>query len=162
MSYTNADGLYVLTHAAQGAEQDKGTTVRPPLNFVVVDIPDFTAIGSSFGASNIDPMDPVIPANSVIINADLIIETAADSAADNATLTIGLYTAAGAAIDADGIDATIAQSAIDAQYDVVQCDGDLVNGVLTTGANAGYIGMIYGTAAFTAGAAKLVVQYYTL
>jgi hypothetical protein len=162
MSYTNADGLYVLNGIDQAAEQDKGTTVRPPINFLVVNIPDFTAIGSSFGASNIDPNDPVIPANSVIVNADLIISTAADSAADNATLTIGLYTAAGAAIDADGIDATIAQTAIDAQYDVVQCDGALVNGVLTTGAAAGYVGLIYGTAAFTAGAGKLVIQYYTI
>lgn len=161
MSYTNADGLYVLTHAAQGDVQDKGTTVRPPLNFLVVDIPDFTALGSSFGASNIDPLDPVIPAGSVIVNADLVMKTAATSGG-SATLTLGLYNAAGTAIDADGIDAAIALTAIDAVGDVVQCDGALVNGVLTTGSAAAYVGAIYGTAVFTAGAAKLVIQYYTV
>lgn len=162
MSYTNADGLYVLTFGDQGAEQDKGTTVRPPINFLKVEIPNFTAIGATFAAANIDPMDPVIPANSVIINADLVVKTAADSAADNATLTIGLYNAAGTAIDADGIDAAVAQAAMDVAGDVVQCDGALVNGILTTGSAPAYVGMIYGTAAYTAGAATLVIQYYTV
>lgn len=161
MSYTNADGLYVLTFKDQGLEQDKGTTVNPPINFLKVEIPDFTAIGTTFGASNIDPMDAVIPANSVIINADLVMKTAATSGGA-ATLTIGTYNAAGTAVDADGIDATIALTAIDAIGDVVQCDGAQVNGLVTTGTAATHVGVIYGTAAYTAGAATLVIQYYTI
>lgn len=158
MSYTNSDGLYVLTFADQGVEQDKGTHVVNAVKTMVVNIPDFTAIGSSFGSTNIDPLDPVIPANSLIINADLIMTTAATSGG-SATLTIGTYLANGTAVDADGIDATIALTAMDAIGEVVQCDGAQVNGTVTVGTAACYIGLIYGTAVFTAGAGKLVIQY---
>ena len=158
MSYTNSDGLYVLTFADQGAEQDKGSTILSPVKTLVINIPDFTAIGSSFGSSNIDPLDPIIPANSLIINADLIMTTAATSGG-SATLTIGTYNAAGTAIDADGIDATIALTAMDAIGEVVQCDGAQVNGTVTVGTANAYVGLIYGTAVFTAGAGKLVIQY---
>ncbi len=158
MSYTNADGLYVLTGIDQAAEQDKGTTVRNPVNTLVIDIPAFTAIGTTFGAANIDPMDPVIPANALIINADLIMTTAATSGG-SATLTIGTYLANGTAVDADGIDATIALTAMDAIGEVVQCDGAQVNGTVTVGTAACYVGLIYATAAFTAGAGKLIIQY---
>lgn len=158
MSYTNSDGLYVLTFADQGAEQDKGTHVVNAVKTMIVNIPDFTALGTSFGSSNIDPLDPVIPANSLIINADLIMTTAATSGG-SATLTIGTYLANGTAVDADGIDATIALTAMDAIGEVVQCDGAQVNGTVTVGTAACYIGLIYATAAFTAGAGKLVIQY---
>lgn len=160
MSYTNSDGLYVLTFADQGAEQDKGTTVRGVVNTMIIDIPSFAALGTSFGASNIDPLDPVIPANSLIINADLVMTTAATSGG-SATLTIGTYNSAGTAIDADGIDATIALTAMDAIGEVVQCDGAQVNGTVTIGTAAAYVGLIYATAAFTAGAGKLIIQYIT-
>ncbi len=116
----------------------------------------FTAIGSSFGSSNIDLNNPYIPAGSLIKRADLVMTTAATGA--SSTLTIGTYNAAGTAIDADGIDATIALTAIDADGDTVRCDG----AHLTTGgyisANA-YIGAIYGTAVFTAGVGKLYIEY---
>ena len=158
MSYTNSDGLYVITGIDQAAERDLGTQVRGGINFLVIDIPDFTAIGSSFGASNIVPNSPTIPANALIINADLIMRTAATSGG-SATLTIGTYNSAGTAIDADGIDATIALTAMDAIGEVVQCDGAQVNGTVTIGTSAAYVGLIYGTAAFTAGAGKLVIQY---
>ena len=157
MSYTNADGLYVLTHGVQGVVQDKGTALEDVRRTLVVDIPDFTAIGSSFGSANIDPNDPVIPAGSVILSSTLVMTTAATSGG-SATLTIGTYNAAGAAIDADGIDQTIALTAIDANNDVVRNDGAQlgVTGYLTADA---YVGVIYGTAAFTAGAGKIIIEY---
>lgn len=158
MSYTNADGLRVLTFRDKGADQDKGTAANGGKRYLIVDIPDFTAIGSSFGASDIDVMDPVIPAGAVITDAWLKITTAATSGG-SATLTIGTYNAAGTAIDADGIDAAIALTAIDAAQDVVRCDGAQVDGVVTVGTADAYVGLIYGTAAFTAGAGKLVIEY---
>lgn len=161
MSYTNADGLYVLTHGGQGAVQDKGGTVLSARQTLVYDISDFTAIGSSFGASDIDPLDPVIPAGSLIVGATLVMTTAATSG-DSATLTIGTYNAAGTAIDADGIDAAVALTAIDANGDVVRCDGAQASGVLGYVTADAYIGAIYGTAAFTAGAGKLIVEYVQL
>jgi hypothetical protein len=56
------------------------------------------------------------------------------------------------AVDADGIDATIAVTAIDAIGDVVTCDGALVGTTLTTG---GLITATNGTADFTAGKGTL-------
>ena len=158
MSYTNSDGLYILTETAQGDVQDKGRTITGVRQSLVIDIPDFTAIGSTFGSSNIDPLDATIPAGAIITNADLKITTAATSGG-SATLTIGTYNSAGTAIDADGIDAAIALTAIDAAQDVVQCDGAQVAGVTTVGSADAYVGLIYGTAAFTAGAGKLVIEY---
>lgn len=157
MSYTNADGLRVLTGSDQGAIKYQGTAATGMRQVLVVDLPDFTAIGSSFGSSNIDVQNPYIPAGSVILSATLLIQTAATSGG-SATLTIGTYNAAGTAIDADGIDATIALTAIDGDGDTVRCDGAHLTVGGYVSANA-YIGAIYGTAAFTAGKAKLYIEY---
>jgi hypothetical protein len=141
----------------QGQVKGNGVTTADVVRTIVYDV-DLTKVGTTFGAANIDPMAPVIPARSLIINADLIMTTGATSGGA-ATLTIGTYNAAGTAIDADGIDAAIAITAIDVAGDVVQNDGAQVNGLLTVGAADAYVGMTYGTAAYTAGRAKLVIQY---
>jgi hypothetical protein len=157
MSYTNADGLRVLTFGGQGVVQDRGVTENGTL---VIDIADFTAIGSTFGAANIDVNDAVIPAGSVITGATLVMTTGATGA--SSTLTVGTYNAAGAAIDADGIDAAVALAVIDAAGDVVRCDGAQAAGVLGYLTADAHIGMIWGTAAFTAGAGKLIVEFKKL
>lgn len=157
MSYTNADGLFVLTDGAQGAVNDEGVTVRGARQVITKKL-SLAALGSSFGSSNIDPLEAMIPAGAIIVNADLVITDAATSGG-SATLTIGTYNAAGTAVDADGIDAAIALTAIDADGDVVQCDGAQVSGVVTVGSAPVYIGALYGTAAFTAGSAVLIIEY---
>lgn len=96
-----------------------------------------------------------IPANSLINSATLYVETAFASGG-SATLTIGTYQADGTAIDADGIDATIALTAIDADDDEITCDGAQVGATVS---QAAYVAAIYGTAAFTAGEARLVIEY---
>jgi hypothetical protein len=159
MSYTNADGLYVLTNGGQGEVLTQGATVASPRQALIVDL-DLTALGTTFGASNINVNNPFIPAGSVILSATLIMTDAATSGGA-ATLTIGTYDAAGTAIDADGIDATVALTAIDADGETVRCDGAHLTTAGYVAANA-YIGAIYGTAAFTAGTAKLVVEYQKL
>lgn len=159
MSYTNADGLYVLTNGGQGEVLTQGATVASPRQALIVDL-DLAGLGSSFGASNINVNNPFIPAGSVILSATLVMTGAATSGG-SATLTIGTYNAAGTAIDADGIDATVALTAIDADGDTVRCDGAHLTTAGYVAANA-YIGAIYGTAAFTAGTAKLVVEYQKL
>jgi hypothetical protein len=157
MSYTNADGLRVLTHGGQGDVIDRGVTEAGSL---VIDIADFTAIGSTFGAADIDVNKAVIPAGSVITSATLVMTTAATSGGA-ATLTIGTYNAAGTAIDADGIDAAVAITVIDADGDVVRCDG-AQTGVAGYLAADAHVGLIYGTAAYTAGAGKLIVEFKKL
>lgn len=157
MSYTNADGLYVLTFKDKGEVLPQGVTAESPRSALIMDL-TLTEVGSTFGAANLTPNFPFIPAGSVIVGATLVMTTAATSGGA-ATLTIGTYNAAGTAIDADGIDAAVALTAIDADGDVVRCDGAQAAGVLGYVSENAYIGAIYGTAAYTAGAAKLVVEY---
>ncbi len=160
MSYINADGLRVLTNDDQGVVKTQGISATGMSQVLVVDLTG-TAIGSSFGASNIDLNNPYIPANSLILRATLVATTAFDSTGEAATLTIGTYDSAGTAIDADGIDATIAEAAIGTNGLTVRCDGaHLTTGGLVT-SNA-YIGAIYGTEAFTSGVGKLYIEYVKL
>lgn len=157
MSYTNADGLRVLTFGGQGEVLDRGVTESGTL---VIDIADFTAIGSTFGAADIDVNKAVLPAGAVITGATLVMTTGATSGG-LATLSVGTYNAAGTAIDADGIDAAVAVAALGASA-VVRCDGAQaagVGGYLTADA---HVGLIWGTAAFTAGAGKLIVEFKKL
>ena len=158
MSWTNADGLTILMHEEQGEVNDTGSTVNGIRNQLVIEIPDATLIPSSVATPS--PLDAFIPANSYITGAYIISETTFTSGGA-ATLTVGLYEQDATVIDADGIDATVALAALTAG-DVVVCDGALAGGVLTVGSADAYVECIYGTAAFTAGAAKIVIDYITV
>lgn len=160
MSYTNADGLRVITDVDQGLPKFQGTSSGAMHQTLVVDIPAFTAIKTTFGAVDIDVMNPVIPANSLILSATLVMTTAATSGGA-ATLDIGTYNAAGTAIQATGIDAAVALGAIDAIGETVRCDGVHL-GVTGLVAADAYIGLKWNTAAYTAGAGKLYIEYVKL
>lgn len=160
MSYTNADGLRVLTNDDQGALKYQGTMPNGSRQTLVIEIPAFTAIATTFGSSNIDLNNPVLPANSLILSATLVMSAAATSSGA-ATLDIGTYNAAGAALSATGIDAAIAITAIDGIGETVRCDGTLT----TTGAPAtvdAYIGLKWNAFAYTGGAGKLYIEYIKL
>ena len=159
MSYTNADGLRVLTNADQGAVKTQGTAVTGMTQVLVVDL-TLTSLGTTFTSTNIDLNNPFIPAGSLIKHANLVMTTAATSGG-SATLTIGTYNAAGSAIVAAGIDSAVALTAIDAIGETVRCDGTHTTTAGYIAENA-YIGAIYGTAAFTAGVGKLYIEYVKL
>lgn len=159
MSYTNIDGLRVLTDADQGAVKTQGTSVTSGTQVLVVDL-TLTSLGTTFTSTNIDLNNPFIPAGSLIKRADLVMTTAATSGG-SATLTIGTYNAAGSAIVAAGIDSAIALTAIDAIGETVRCDGTHTTTAGYIAENA-YIGAIYATAAFTAGVGKLYIEYVKL
>ncbi len=154
MSYVNADGLEVLTAGEQGTAAKRGTSLSSQKKSLVM-----TITGTEVPSSVATPQDhdAFIPAGSYITSASLIVTTAFTSGG-SATLTIGTYTQAGAAVDADGIDAAIALAAIGADK-AVACDGAAVGGTATVGGADVYVEAIYGTAAFTAGEAKLVIEY---
>jgi hypothetical protein len=154
MSYVNADGLEVLTAGEQGTPAKRGTSLSSQKKSLVMNI-----TGTEVPTSVATPQDhdAFIPAGSYITGAHLIVSTAFTSGG-SATLTIGSYTQAGAAVDADGIDAAIAVADIVANK-AVACNGALVGGTATVGAADVYIEAIFGTAAFTAGEAKLVIEY---
>jgi len=159
MSYTNADGLRVLTNDDQGAIKTQGTSHGAMHQTLVVDVA-LTSVKTTFGAVDIDLNNPVIPANSLILSATLVM-TAAATSSGSATLDIGTYNAAGTAIQATGIDAAIALTAIDAIGETVRCDGvhTTVTGLVATDA---YVGLKWNTAAFTAGTGKLYIEYVKL
>ena len=155
MSYTNADGLFVITNNAQGAARDNGLNAQNGVKTMVFELKDATALGTS----DVDPQpnDAFIPAGAYITKASLVVTTAFTSGG-SATLCIGLQQADGTIIDADGIDAAVAVADLAANKAVV-CNGALVGGTATVGAANAYMSLVYGTAAFTAGAAKLVIEY---
>lgn len=157
MSYTNADGLQVLTNGDQGVPKNLGQALGAVEKKLVFTLENAALLPASPAAP--EPNDPFIPAGSFITDAYLIVTTA--FAGTNAVLNIGLQTAAGVAIDADGIDAAIAVAALAANKAVVN-DGALVRGTATVGSAPAYLSIDYDTAAFTAGAAKLVIEYITV
>lgn len=97
-----------------------------------------------------------IPAGALIESATIVVTEAFDSAGDTATLSISSYGEDGLVATAGGIDATIAQTAIDAEGDVVECDGSLIGTVATENL---YLALVYGTEPFTAGKARVSVKY---
>lgn len=118
-------------------------------------------VGTDLGTAVLDRdimHGAVIPSGAVISQATLYVTTAFTSGGA-ATLTIGTYKVSdNTALDADGIDAAVALTAIDADGDWFECDGAQVATPSAITADC-YIGAIYGTAAFTAGQATLVVRY---
>lgn len=154
MSWTNSDGLTVLMHEEQGIAKTNGVTAVGIRKALVWDIADATLLGTSATAPVAN--DAFIPANAVIVSAHIVVD-AAFTSGGSGTLGLGLYNAAGGTIDVDGIDAAVAKSVLAAD-DVVVCDGALV-GVANVGAANAYVGALYATAAFTAGSAKVVIEY---
>lgn len=111
--------------------------------------------------------DVSVPAGAIVQSCVLRVSEAFVGA--TATLDIGWYyiDANGdlAALDADGIDAAIAVTAIDAIGDTIVCDGALAGAAalgdqLASTATNYFVGASYNTAAFTAGEAELTIEWY--
>lgn len=154
-TWTNSDGLEV-GFGVRDSKNDAGSTVETKGNVEVFQmVLDFDELPAASGTAPSSKSVP-IPAGAVINDAVLQVLEAFD-AAGAATLTIGLKNSAGTAIDADGIDAAIALTAIDAVGDTVQCDGALVG--TDIGTADGYIAVDVGTGPYTAGQAVLTIEY---
>lgn len=161
-TWTNEDGLQVPFGQDQ-ARETKSIMAEPvtngPLKYMVVDInyndlPTFTADLNNDGTNEaFDDNDGYIPAGSFITDAYLIVETAF---AGGTSYNIGTYNKAGSAIDADGIDAAVATAALAANLAVV-CNGAQVRTTTLITADA-YL-VVAATGTFTAGKAKLIIEY---
>ena len=139
----------VLTDGAAGIPAENGLTATGAKKTMLVNI-DLTKGDQALNTAN----DAAIPAGSYITAASLVVKTAA---AGGTNVTIGLITAAGADIDADGIDATVATADLAANK-AVACNGALVGGTATVGAADGYVDIDV-TGTFTAGELLLVIEY---
>jgi hypothetical protein len=157
----NADGLHM--HYGTRDAEDRARTDRQ--NKVSMNIlgENIVADPTTSDAVKAEQMQgAVIPSGALITSATLVV-TEAFTSSGSATLDIGTFNSdSGAAVDADGIDAAIAiSSVLDTAGELVTCDGAQVakaaGGTALTA--AAYIVPSYNTAAFTAGAARLEVEY---
>ena len=96
-----------------------------------------------------------IPAGALIESAQIVVSTAFDSAGGAATLSVSTYAEDGTVDTAGGIDSGVLEAALSAGA-VIECDGSLIGTVVSENL---YVGLIYGTEAFTAGEARLVIKY---
>ena len=163
--WQNNDGLTVRFGQDQARETQSlmGKTGQVgPKEYMVVDInwddlPTFTTDLNNDGTNNgFSDQDAYIPAGSYITKASLIVETTFASAGAT-TLSIGTAVKAGTALDADGIDATIAKAAL-ASGLAVACDGAQVAGTVLVTSDA-YLTTTVATGPYTAGKAKLIIEY---
>lgn len=147
MSYTNADGLRILTNGDAGVAADNGTTAVPEIKTMVVSI-DTTAGAVDFNNGE----DAFIPAGSFLKSASLFATT---TLVGGTSIDLGFKTAAGAAIDADGIVDAATLAEINAGH---VCDGADI-GTVIDASNDAYVSVSVVTGTFTAGVAKLVLEY---
>jgi hypothetical protein len=153
-TWTNSDGLEVNFNLDRAKPMKSGSlSAEPKVASFVIDAADLTATGDvDLNAAD----DNVIPAGAYITKASIVVDTAFTSGG-SATLTLGLVEADGTAIDVDGIDVAIALAALGADK-AVAADGALVNGTAQVTAD-GVLRMTVGTAGYTAGKARLYVEY---
>lgn len=149
--WSNDDGLEVRFGLDRTTEQPSGNTSAEEKVFVWK-LGDASALGDTDTAA-VAGDEAYIPSGAIIKDAYFVVDT--QFAGATAVLDLGLKQAAGTNIDDDGIDAAVAVGTLTANA-VVACDGALVG---TRLANDSYIMATYDTAAFTAGAGKLVVKY---
>lgn len=178
--YTNADGLIQRSGPLLVEDQLPRTTEDSYVREIVADIFYSTASGSVNGLmlptfdqdagggttpDSFSGRQACIPAGATILSAVLVVNT---TFAGGTNLAIGTYTKAGVAIDADGIfttsNLTVAANKLDAGkvwsadgVDVIRTSGSF-DGSCVDGSNEAYL-YVTPTGTFTAGSARLIVQY---
>lgn len=148
--WTNSDGLEVRFNGPEAGATGAGVSTLGAVKNLVLDFDFATAITAAA-----DGHEAFIPAGSYIKSATLIVTTAMGGS--SGTLTIGLAQKDGTVIDADGIDAAVAQADLEAN-EVVKCDGALAGGVLSIGAANGYVYTATG-GTVSSGRGRLVIEY---
>jgi len=156
-NWTNEDGLQV--HFGEQGTARVGTDMAVRSRMVADlrwdDLPDFKADLDNDGTNDgYSGEDASIPAGSYIVDAYIVVETAF---AGGTSINVGFYQEDGTVIDADGVDAAVTTAALGANK-AVACDGALVGGTATVGANDAYLRVVP-TGTFTAGKAKLFIEY---
>lgn len=161
-NWYNDDGLLVrlgTTEADVANEGSYKTFGKNRVHEIELTLTDLTST-----AGTIQSDVPSIPEGARIEKVTVVAETAATSAG-SATLNIGLVNAndRSTEIDNDGLVAALALTSIDAAGDVVELvQGSTGHGALigTTLSAPGVFSANYGTAAYTAGVVKILVEYY--
>ena len=151
-SNSNADGLQVRFNLEGAAVRNDGGTTSDE-RLLVIETPTATAIANTDTAAPSNSDEAFLPAGAYITEAKFYVDTAFTSGG-SAVLDIGLKQADGTNIDDDGIDShAVAALTIRAG---IEADGALVPSKLQYDS---YVMFTYDTAAFTAGAGKVVIKY---
>lgn len=153
--YTNEDGLTVRFGQARSTVRLDGVKNAEDHRLVlkVADATDLTDADTAAATGE----DVFIPAGAVIKSAYFVVTTTFTSGGV-AVLDIGTKQLAGTTIDDDGIDAAVALAALTAGA-VINCDGALISSAPTVDS---YVTITFDTAAYTAGAGELVIEYDVL
>lgn len=151
--WTNSDGLMVRLGLSEVDLARAGSPAQSGIYKTIV--ADIVGTKMTSASALIEGVPGVIlPAGAIVQSAKFITEVIFTGS--SSTLNIGLAKAVdNSTYDADGIDATIALTAIDAVGETVTCDGALVGVAL---AYNSVLVADYDTAAFTAGRGKLVIE----
>lgn len=159
--WTNEDGLNIR----YGQEQAKpvpptaaqvlkfGAKRQLVLDFTYDNLPNVSVDSDNDGTlDQYGNWEVAIPAGSLITAAYLTVH---EAFAGGTSYNFGLYQQDDTVIDADGLDAAVATAALTDNAGIVM-DGAMVG--TGVGANDAYV-KVAATGTFTAGAAKLVVEY---
>jgi len=157
-TWTNPLNGLTQGFGTRDSQNNESATVETEGNVEILTIVlDWDSLPAAAGTAA-TAKDIAIPALSTVSRATLRVLEAFTSAGAT-TLGIGTKQLDGTVIDADGIDVAIAKTVIDADNDVVQCNGAQVAGVVTVGAADAYISTVVATGPYTAGKAMLEIEY---
>lgn len=151
--WTNDDGLTIHYGTMDSVNKGRRPEFDGPMQQLVLDIvgtelADTASTQHLVGAAS-------IPAGAHLVSANLYVTTA--FAGTSAVLDIGVYKSSDlSAVDDDGIDSAIAVGSLTDEATIAS-DGALIGTAL---AFDSVIAASYDTAAFTAGVAKLIVNYF--
>lgn len=158
MAWTNNDGLYIK-YGAEEANVGGGGEYRWNGPFTELEFDVQWNKLNAFGTVTILDETVRIPSGVILTYAEFE-PTIGFTSGGAATISFGLYdTDRTTAYDEDGIDATIALTAIDAVGETVTCDGALVNTKLSNDTPC-LVTATVGTANYTAGQGKLRLRYF--
>lgn len=151
--WTNADGLTVSFGPIDVLKNIPGVVNTEAFGDTMVAEIDAATVTTSLPANY--ESGAYIPAGALVESVEVVVDEAFDSAGDLATLSVGTYDEDGVVVDADGLVAAEAEASFTAGA-VVAGAGAQVGTVVSENL---YVGLIYGTEAFTAGSARLVIKY---
>jgi len=157
VNHTNLDGLQVTFGAEPLARvgTDQSATFRMTVDLDATDLPTYTADLNNDGTNDgFSGRDASIPAGAYITGAYLVVT---EAFAGGTSINLGFHEQDGTAIDVDGIDAGVTVAALAANR-AVNCDGALVGGTVTVGADDAYF-RAAPTGTFTAGKGTLYIEY---
>lgn len=149
---TNSDGL-TRNYGIPTKNQEALVGTKGVRNELVV-LVNFNDLPAPRDGSAYDNSQDYIPKGAVVESCKLITTVAW---AGGTNLTLGFNTKANAAIDADGIDVTIATAALTANS-VIVCDGVVATNAIVSATADAYITAAT-TGTYTAGQSKLVITY---